>query len=162
MTTVPEKQERFIETMSLIRRKKKLTQKDIDLAQKVISRLENGEVDPRLSTILIYLEGIGYDINNLFKEESVMKRPTCIMLDHLNLNLKEEGTCLRYVKGRMDGCLVAYDLRVVDNYVDYSKFGMNVNVSAGFETKVRDFFKEYGVEQLGFVNTVATICAVID
>ncbi len=161
MDNIDEIQERFIYALSAIRRKKKITQKDIDLAQKVISRVENGEADPRLSTIITYLRGIGYDINDLFKEESVMKRPNILMVEHLNLKLEKEGTCLRYVETRSEGDMKTYELRVSDKYIDYGDFGMNLNISKEFEDMVRAFFKRYGAEDIGFSNTVATIFAVV-
>lgn len=153
-------QENFIDTLSAIRRKKKIGQKDIALAQKVISRLENHEVDPRLSTIIVYLNSIGFNINDLFKEELIMKRPNKQMVDHLNLKLKDEGTCLRYVETHNDGEIITYELQVNDKYIDYNGYGMNLNISKEFESMVRYFFKCYGVEYTGYSNTVATLFAV--
>lgn len=153
-------QERFINNLSMIRRKKKISQKEINLAQKVVSRIENYQTDPRLSTIIRYLKNIGYDINEIFKEESVLKKPTKIMMEHLNLKLKEEGSCLRYVVKEKNLNLTTYELRIEDKYIDYSKFGMSINLDEKFEKMVREFFKEYGVEDTGFSNTVTLIFAV--
>ncbi|HCL4479930.1 TPA: helix-turn-helix transcriptional regulator [Clostridium botulinum] len=160
MDNITNTQEKFIDTLSAIRRKKKISQKEIKLAQKVVSRVENHETDPRLSTVITYLESIGYDINDTFKEESIMKRPNKLMVEHLNLRLKEEGTCLRYVEGDKDCDITSYELRIVDKYVDYDKYGMNLNISKEFEDMVREFFKKYGAENIGFTNTVATIFAI--
>lgn len=139
---------------------KKIPQKEIKLAQKVVSRIENNETDPRLSTVITYLESIGYNINDLFKEEAIMKRPSKLMVEHLNLRLKEEGTCLRYVEKNRDCDITTYELQINDKYIDYGKFGMNLNISKDFEDMVREFFKKYGSENIGFTNTVATIFAV--
>jgi DNA-binding XRE family transcriptional regulator len=102
LNDVTDVEEKFIDTLSAIRRKKKIPQKEIKIAQKVISRVENHETDPRLSTIINYLAAIGYNINDIFKEESIMKRPNKLMVEHLNLKLKEEGTCLRYTEGHKE------------------------------------------------------------
>lgn len=157
LNIVHDSQERFIETLSAIRRKKKISQKKIHLAQKVVSRVENHETDPRLSTIIIYLDSIGYDINDIFKEESILKRPSKLMVEHLNLRLKEEGTCLKYIEKSKNGDITAYEVQVSDKYIDYSQYGMNLNISKDFEVMVREFFKKYGAENIGFSNTVATI-----
>ena len=145
-------QERFIYNLSMIRRKKKIS-------QKVVSRIENYQTDPRLSTIIRYLKDIGYDINDIFKEESVLKKPNKIMVEHLNLKLKEEGSCLRYVEKEKNLNLTTYELRIQDKYIDYSKFGMSINLDENFEKMVREFFKQYGVENIGFSNTVMIIFA---
>lgn len=142
--------------MSALRRKKKLTQKDIPLAQKVISRIENHETDPRLSTVVTYLNALGYDINDLFKEESIMKRPTVMMVEHLNLKLKEDGSCLRYLEKVRDANLITYELCIDDKYID-SRINQTVNMSVEFATLVREFFSQYGVENTGFINTIATL-----
>lgn len=160
MNNIADTQKKFINTLSAIRRKKKISQKEVMLAQKVVSRLENHETDPRLSTVIIYLESIGYDINDMFKEESIMKRPNKLMVEHLNLRLKEEGTCLRYIEGYKDCDITSYELRVVDKYIDYGDYGLNLNISKEFEDMVRGFFKKYGAEDIGFTNTVATIFVV--
>lgn len=89
-----------------------------------------------------------------------MQRPTKFMVEHLNLQLEKEGTCLRYVETERDCDIISYDLRVVDRYLDYSAYKMNLNISKEFENMVRDFFKKYGIENIGFTNTVATIFAV--
>lgn len=156
MANLDDVQERFIDNLSAIRRKKKLTQKDIQLAQKVISRVENHETDPRLSTLVAYLASIGYDINDIFKEELLMKRPSAMMVEHLNLKLKEEGSCLRYVAGNIDGGITTYDLCTVDKYID-SRCNRNVSMTREFEAMVREFFKKYGAEDTGYTNTVATV-----
>lgn len=159
LESLTDTQERFIEALSSIRRKKKIPQKEIKLAQKVVSRIENHETDPRLSTVIIYLKSIGYDINDIFKGESTMKRPSKLMVEHLNLSLKEEGTCLRYIEKHKDGNITSYELQVNDKYIDYGKYSMNLNISKDFEERVRRFFKGYGAEDIGFTNTVATIFA---
>lgn len=144
----------------MIRRKKKISQKDINLAQKIVSRIENFQTDPRLSTIIKYLLAIGYDINDIFKEEIVMKKPNKMMVEHLNLKLKEEGSSLRYVEKYKDGNLICYELQIKDKYIEYKNYSMNLNLSKDFENMVRNFFKLYGVEDTGFVNTVSTIFAI--
>lgn len=87
-----------------------------------------------------------------------MNRPTKIMVEHLNLKLKEEGTCLRYVEKYEDSGITSYGLKVNDKYVD-KKFDTNLIVTEEFEKYVRDFFKKYNVENIGFSNTVCTIFA---
>ena len=156
MINKKETQERFIDALSAIRRKKKFSQKDIQLAQKVTSRVENHETDPRLSTLITYLTSIGYDINDLFKEESIMKRPTAIMVEHLNLKLKDEGSCLRHVETHKEGNGATYELKVVDKYID-SQVRSAISVIVIFDVMVRDFFKQYGVENIEFTNTVVAL-----
>lgn len=156
MRNIEDIQEQFVDALSAIRRKKKLSQKDIQLTQKVISRIENHETDPRLSTLINYLTSIGYDINDLFKEEPIMKKPNAKMVEHLNFKLKDDESCLRYVEVRKEGDVTVYDLKVVDRYVD-SSVGSTINVTTGFNAMVRDFFKQYGAEDIGFTNTIATI-----
>lgn len=160
MNDLTDVQKSFIETLSAIRRKKKIPQKKIKLAQKVVSRIENNETDPRLSTVITYLEAIGYNINDIFREEPIMKRPNKMMVEHLNLRLKEEGTCLRYIEKNKDCDITTYEIQVNDKYIDYGEFGMNLNLSKDFEDMVRAFFKGYGAENIGFTNTVSNIFAV--
>lgn len=86
-----------------------------------------------------------------------MNNLTNIMVEHLNLKLKEEGSCLRYVVSFKDGSVTSYRVIVEDKYVDntYS----NVNVTKDFEDMVRKFFKGYDVENTGFSNTVSVLMA---
>lgn len=86
-----------------------------------------------------------------------MNRPSKMMVEHLNLKLKEEGTCLQYVEKRKDIDITTYEIRVIDKYLDYKNYNMNLNISNEFKDMVRLFFKRYGVENIGFDNTVSTI-----
>jgi hypothetical protein len=85
-----------------------------------------------------------------------MKRPNKLMVEYLNLKLKEEGTCLRYVEGHKDCDITSYELQAVDKFID-CEYKINLNVSKEFENMVREFFKKYGAQDIGFDNTVATI-----
>lgn len=79
------------------------------------------------------------------------------MVNHFNLKMEVEGSCLRYILGYEDGKCSSYKLTVVDKYVN-SYYYTIPPVTEEFEIMVRDFFREeYGVESLGFSNTVATI-----
>lgn len=86
-----------------------------------------------------------------------MNKLTSIMVEHLNLKLKDEGSCLRYVESFRDGGMISYRVITEDRYIDnaYS----NVNITHSFEVMVRRFFKGYGVESTGFSNTVSIITA---
>lgn len=84
------------------------------------------------------------------------KRPSKMMVNHLNLILEKEGTCLRYIKRDTDCCLVTYALEVVDKYIDNTYYNCP-SITKEFEERVRNFFKEYGVVNTGFSNTVLTI-----
>lgn len=68
MKDVDEIQRKFINTMTFKRKSMNLYQSDIKLPQKAVSRVENHEVNPRLSTVIQYLLDLGYDINDIFKE----------------------------------------------------------------------------------------------
>lgn len=80
---------------------------------------------------------------------------TNVMVEHLNLKLKEEGTCLRYIEDFKDGNNTHYKIVVEDKYVD-NKYA-SVNITDEFENMVREFFKKYDVDKLGFSNSVKTI-----
>lgn len=94
-------------------------------------------------------------------DNSIVRTPSKLMVEHLNLKLKDEGSCLRYVEKYTDANTIAYELKVYDKYID-NEYGMNLNISKEFETMVRAFFKGYGVDNTGFSNTVATIFADIE
>lgn len=147
-----ERQEDFIDKMTSIRKKKKITQKKLDMTQKVISNIENHVSDPKLSSIIAYLDSIGYDINNLFRGNNEWKKPTIPMVKHLNLLLATEGSKLRYVHTSTD----IYELTYDDEYID-KRYKTNIMVTEEFENKVRDFFREYGIEDIGYSNTVTTL-----
>ena len=85
-----------------------------------------------------------------------MKRPTKMMINHLNLILEKEGSCLRYVKGSKDCNTVAYNLLVVDKYIN-KKFVNIPIITDELDKRIRQFFEDYGVENIGFSNTVMTI-----
>lgn len=87
-----------------------------------------------------------------------MNKLTKRMIEHLNLTLQLEGSSLRYVEGRADSGLTAYSLTVVDKYINTENYVIP-NVVRGFDEKVRDFFKGYGVEDLGYSNSIVTIFA---
>lgn len=150
-----ERQEDFIDKMTSIRKKKKITQKKLDMTQKVISNIENHVSDPKLSSIIAYLDSIGYDINNLFRGNNEWKKPTIPMVKHLNLLLATEGSKLRYVHTSTD-ILLSYELTYDDEYID-KRYKTNIIVTEEFEEKVRNFFREYGIEDIGYSNTVTTL-----
>jgi len=79
-----------------------------------------------------------------------------VMVEHLNLKMEQEGSCLRYVEKFKDGNTVTYELIVKDKYVSL-EYRCTVNVTEEFETMVRDFFKIYDVVNIGFSNTVTTL-----
>ena len=82
------------------------------------------------------------------------------MVEHFNLKMKEENSCVRYVEDFRDGNTISYKIIIEDKYVD-NKY-MPVNITKEFEEMVRVFFKEYGVEDTGFSNTINTIFATIN
>lgn len=84
------------------------------------------------------------------------KYPSRKMVEHFNLVLQLEGTCLRYEQDSVDGEMVTYKLVACDKYINNNHTTI-VHVTTEFENKVRNFFKEYGVEHIGYTNTVATI-----
>lgn len=84
--------------------------------------------------------------------------PSKKMIEHLNLVLKSEGSSLQYIVNSMDGDVASYDLVVVDKYVN-NEYKTVINVTKEFEDKVRNFFKEYNIENIGYTNTVLTIFA---
>ena len=88
------------------------------------------------------------------------KSITPIMVEHFNLKLKEENSCVRYVEDFRDGNTISYKITIDDKYVDNQY--MAVNITEEFEEIVRMFFKGYGVENTGFSNTVKTIFATIN
>lgn len=83
-------------------------------------------------------------------------KPKAIMVDHLNLKMEKEGSCLRYVEKFRDGNTATYELVTKDKYISL-QYGCAVNVTNEFETMVRDFFKSYDVVNIGFSNTVKTL-----
>jgi hypothetical protein len=93
------------------------------------------------------------------KMENNKLRP--VMVEHLNLKLEKEGSCLRYVEKLRDGNIVTYELITEDKYISL-KYGCGVNVTDEFETMVRNFFKSYGVASTGFSNTVKTLFSEVE
>jgi hypothetical protein len=81
-----------------------------------------------------------------------------VMVEHLNLKLEKEGSCLRYIEKFRDGNVSTYELITEDKYISL-KYGCAVNVTDEFETMVRDFFNSYDVINIGFSNTVKTLFA---
>lgn len=95
--------------------------------------------------------------NEIKNEMDLKSRPTPIMVEHLNLKLKEEGSCLRYISEKYSDCgLTAYNLKVPDKYLD-NKYNNTSAYTDEFNTMVREFFKMYGVKNTGYWNTVATL-----
>lgn len=80
------------------------------------------------------------------------------MIEHFNLVLEHEDSRLRYVITNIDGNVITYSLKVFDKYINTDNDCI-LNVTKEFENKVRSFFKEYDVENIGFSNTVVTIFA---
>lgn len=62
-------QKQFIDTLSSIRRSKNMYQNEMGSNQKVVSRMELQEVDPRLSTVIKYMLALGIDINDVFRKD---------------------------------------------------------------------------------------------
>lgn len=87
-------------------------------------------------------------------------KPTREMVEDLNLVLESIGTSLRYVKdGELGKPLISYRLQIIDKYID-EYFYTCPSVTEEFVKLVRSFFKDkYGVEDLGFTNTITTIFA---
>lgn len=149
-----DRQEQFINIMRTIRKQNKIKQADLGLSQKVISNVENHVVDPKLSTVIDYLDSIGFNIVDLFEGIEIVKRPTIPMVEHLNMKLASEGSRLRYRLKREDAYL-NYELTYDDKYVDNDpRWSTTIIVTEDFEKMVRDFFREYGVQDTGYSNTV--------
>lgn len=87
---------------------------------------------------------------------------TIPMIEHLNLNLKEEGSCLRYVESsRSNDVMVNYKLEICDKYID-NKYAPVPNVTNEFEYMVKEFFiKKYNVSNTGFSNTVSNLVVML-
>ena len=45
-----------------------------------------------------------------------------IMIEHFNLKMKEEGSCLRYIEKFRDGNIATYELITEDKYISL-KYG---------------------------------------
>ena len=73
MKKADEIQKQFIDTLSSIRRSKNMYQNEMGSNQKVVSRMELQEVDPRLSTVIKYMLALGIDINDIFKKNEEEK-----------------------------------------------------------------------------------------
>ena len=82
------------------------------------------------------------------------------MVEDLNLVLESIGTSLRYVRNSKPGeLLISYRLQIIDKYID-EYYYTYPSITEEFVTLVRSFFKDkYGVEDLGFANTITTIFA---
>lgn len=79
-----------------------------------------------------------------------------MMINHLNLQLEKEGSCLRYIKQMEDESTISYSLMTPDKYIN-SQYGVVTNYSNEFDIMVRDFFKKYGVTRTGYWNTLTTL-----
>ena len=82
------------------------------------------------------------------------------MIGDLNSVLESIGTSLRYVRASKPGeLLISYRLQITDKYLEEDCY-ICPSVTEEFATLVRSFFKDkYGVEDLGFTNTIITIFA---
>ena len=82
------------------------------------------------------------------------------MIVDLNSVLESIGTSLRYVRASKPGeLLTSYRLLITDKYLE-EDCCIFPNITEEFVTLVRGFFKDkYGVEDLGFTNTIITIFA---
>jgi len=87
------------------------------------------------------------------------KRITSQMVEHFNLKMKEEGSCLRYIAKSTDGDTVYYSLAIEDKYIS-KEFEHSINLTNDFENMVRMFFKGYDVTNTGYTNTVKTLYGV--
>ncbi|MEG0994967.1 MAG: hypothetical protein RSD47_00760 [Romboutsia sp.] len=85
-----------------------------------------------------------------------MNRPTRMMINHLNLILEKEGSCLRYIEHNIDCGIITYNLLVVDKYISDRYINIPI-ITDKLEKKIRQFFEDYGIENIGFSNTVKTI-----
>lgn len=79
-----------------------------------------------------------------------------VMVEHLNLKLKEEKSSLCYKESMTDGPIITFDLTINDKYIDQDTKQM-IHTTKEFETMVREFFKKYGVSNTGYSNTVSTL-----
>ena len=76
------------------------------------------------------------------------------MIEHFNLLLEKEGSCLRYVQSSDTNTFV---LLCVDKYIDTAYMNVPI-VTEEFDKIVRDFFvKNYGITELSFKNNVTTL-----
>lgn len=81
------------------------------------------------------------------------------MVEKLNLRLKEENSCLRYIKFLEDGCITSYRITVIDKYIKTGERNYTIpSVTNEFEEFVREFFKSnFNVENTGYSNSIITI-----
>lgn len=81
------------------------------------------------------------------------------MVEELNLLLKRENSCLRYIKSSSDGFTNNYRIAVVDKYIKIGENSYTIpSISKEFENLVREFFKNnFKVENTGYSNSVVTI-----
>lgn len=83
------------------------------------------------------------------------------MIEKLNLQLDEEGSCLKYVKFDEDGIVTSYRITVIDKFISKKRNNYVIpNITKEFEDFVREFFlANYKVEQTGFSNSVVNLMA---
>lgn len=81
-----------------------------------------------------------------------------IMVEHLNYKLKDEGSYLQYVLDRDDFATTTYSLVTIDKYID-NEYGQHISTTEEFDRMVREFFMRYGVEDIGYTNTVHSLRA---
>lgn len=80
------------------------------------------------------------------------------MIEHFNLKMEKEGSCLRYVRVDNNEEVHTYRLTIVDKYID-NKYYQIPSITDECEIMVRGFFKAYGIEDTGYTNSVITIWA---
>lgn len=83
---------------------------------------------------------------------------TSVMVDLLNYKIKEQGSNFKYIIDFNDGDSTVYKLIIQDKFID-NEYAPIPNVTKEFEIFVREFFKQYGVTNTGYSNTVKTITA---
>lgn len=81
------------------------------------------------------------------------------MIEELNLQLKKENSCLRYIKCSEDGFICNYRITVIDKYIKTEGNSYTIpSITKEFEIFVRNFFKDnFNVDDTGFSNSVVTI-----
>lgn len=149
--------EDFIEELVTIRKQKKINQSAFPIPQKTISQIENGLTDPKLSTLISYLSTLDINIYKLIQDETGIKRPSPAMVEHLNFKLKDMGSTLQYVQKRDDGNIIVFDLEIIDPFIDYKDYALNLPITQELEAMIRAFFLQYGIVHTGYSNTVCTL-----
>lgn len=83
---------------------------------------------------------------------------TLEIINKLNLKLKDEGSCLRYIE---KGDIGVYNLTMLDKFID-SRFNICLTCTNRFNKMVRKFLIEQGVTDARYWNTLITLTVPVE